>query len=212
MSLQLNVPFAENEEAKSKGALWDANLQTWYLPEAHYDRLMEVDKWIPEKDTAIILSNEITIAHAERPCWKCHRPNQVIAIGSDYFYEKDINERDEAVWLEQGFFTLFQQVSAISGNLLALLQDYYPNYKTGYTKDTAGPYWSNHCASCQSIQGDWFLFDEAGSVFYPVTQEAAVLITLKTFPLKYAPRIDAGYIYGDHLRLITEFAVRANVT
>ncbi|PSL47175.1 hypothetical protein CLV51_10220 [Chitinophaga niastensis] len=208
MSLQLNVPFEEKEDAKSKGAMWDAAAQTWYLPEDRYDLLMEVDKWIPEKNTPIILSSELTIAHADRPCWKCDHSNRVIAIASNYFYEKDMNERDEAVWLEQNFFTLFQQISDISSNLQAFLKDYYPDYKSGYSQTADGYYWYNHCESCKSIQGDWFLFDEAGSVFNPTEKDAAARIILKNFQLKYAPLIDAGYTYGDHLRLITEFATQ----
>ncbi|HVI46760.1 MAG TPA: DUF5710 domain-containing protein [Chitinophaga sp.] len=206
MSLQLNVPLTESDEAKARGVLWDPNLKTWYLPQDQYGRLMEVDKWIPEKDTAIILSNEVTVAHAERPCWKCGHPNKVIAIGSNYFYEKDINERDEPVWLEQGFFTLFQQIATVSDNLQTLLRDHYPHYSKDYAKATGTSYWNNHCETCQQVQGDWHLFDEPGSVFYPTNPETAAHILLKTFQLKYAPRIDAGYSYGDHLRLITEFA------
>lgn len=31
--IDLKVPFAEKEEAKSLGAKWDPSLKTWYIPE-----------------------------------------------------------------------------------------------------------------------------------------------------------------------------------
>lgn len=210
MSLLLNVPIAEKEHAASKGARWDNVAQTWYLPEDQYDRLMEIDQWIPEKNPSIILPSEVSIVHASRPCWKCQHNNRVIAIAGGYFYEKDMSERDEAVWLAQDFFTLFQQVAAISDNLQTFLKDYYPHFKSARTHSSEGAYWCNHCESCNSIQDDWFLFDEAGSVFNPTEKAAAEKLVIRNFQLKYAPLIDAGYCLGDHLKLINEFAERAD--
>ena len=208
MSLLLNVPFAEKENAAAKGARWDNIAQTWYLPEDQYDRLMEIDQWIPEKNPSIILPSEVSIVHASRPCWKCRHNNPVIALAGSYFYEKDMSERDEAVWLAQDFFTLFQQVTAISDNLQIFLKDYYPHFSAAHT--AGGQYWLNHCESCNSIQGDWHLFDEAGSVFNPTEKAAAELLLIRNIQLKYAPLIDAGYCLGDHLKLINEFAQRAD--
>lgn len=211
MSLLLNVPSAEEAEAKSKGALWDANLQTWYLPDINYDHMMEVDKWITDKDTAIILSDEVIIAHAKTACPHCQQLTSVIAIGSEFFYEKDISERDEVVWFELDYFTLFQQTSVISAHLFNFFRDNYPHYKQGPARSLDGFYWCNHCEHCEKALGDSLLFEEAGSVFNPTTQDAAAQVVLKTFPFKYAPHIDADIGRRDSLRLINEFAVRSNL-
>lgn len=203
MSLQLNVPLVEKEHAIAKGAQWDQIAQTWFLPEDRYDRLMEVDQWIPERQPSIILPTEITIVHAHTSCWNCRHETQLIAIAGNYFFEKDMNDRDEPVWLEQDFFTLFQQISAVSGNLQTFLRDYYPHYKPA----AEGPYWLNHCPSCGHSQTDGFLFEDAG-IFSPTEKEAANQLLIKNFQLKYAPLIDAVYTLGDQLRLINEFAER----
>lgn len=208
MSLLLNVPNAEREHAASMGAQWDQIAGTWYLPEDQYDRLIEVAQWIPEKHPAIILPTEISIVHASRPCWKCQHPNQVMALAGNYFFEKDMNERDESVWMAQDFFILFQQVSAISDNLQVFLKDNYPLYKLAASTNSGDHYWFNHCESCDSIQGDWFLFDEAGSVFNPTEKAAAARLLIRNYQLKYAPLIDAVYSLGDPSRLINEFAER----
>lgn len=208
MSLLLNVPLAEKENAISKGVQWDQIAQAWFLPEDQYDRLMEVDQWIPEKHPAIILPSEITIVQANRPCWKCQHDNHIIAIAGNHFYEKDINERDEAVWMAQDFFMVFQQISTVSGNLEAFLKDNYPQFRLAWSPKVSRHYWFNHCTSCSSIQGDRFLFDDAGSIFNPTEKEAAARLLIKNFNLKYAPLIDAVYSLGAHSRLINEFAER----
>ncbi|NSL90068.1 hypothetical protein ECE50_024750 [Chitinophaga sp. Mgbs1] len=205
MSLLLNVPVAEEATAKARGVLWDTHVQSWYLPDINYDRLMEVDSWIADKDNAIILPDEIMIAHTTTLCRHCNHASPVIAIGSDYFFVKEMNERDEPVWLEQDFFTLFEQTATLSDNLRLLLQENYPHYKPGHSGTT---YWNNHCTHCNNPLDDRLLFEEAGSAFHPESQEAAAAISLKLFQFKYAPRIDAGYTTGPYLRLITEFAAR----
>ncbi|NML41186.1 hypothetical protein HHL17_28590 [Chitinophaga sp. G-6-1-13] len=208
MSLLLNVPAAEETEAKSKGALWDANLQTWYLPDINYDHIMEVDKWITDRDTAIILSDEVIIAHAHQTCPHCQHNTSVIAIGSDFFYEKDMNERDELVWFELDFFTLFQQTSVISAHLFNFFRDNYPHYKQGPARSADGFYWCNHCEHCGKDIDDATLFADPGSIFNPDDAAAATAITLRAFPFKYAPHIDADYNMNNNVRLINEFAGR----
>lgn len=208
MSLLLNVPPTEKAYAMSLGVLWDQVAQTCYLPEGQYDRLTAVEQWIPEKHPAIILPSEITTVHAVAACPKCQRDNRVVALAGNYFFEKDVNDRDEAVWLAQDFFTLFQQVSALSDNLRVFLEEYYPHFKQSWSDTAEGHFWYNHCEHCQHIQDDWFLFEEAGSIFHPVEKEAAGKLRLRHFTLKYAPIIDAVYSLGDQLRLINEFAER----
>ncbi|MFY0253591.1 DUF5710 domain-containing protein [Chitinophaga sp. 30R24] len=211
MSLLLNVPSEDKALAAAKGAQWDSATQTWYLPEDQYDRLMEIEQWIPVCQPAIILPSEITIVQAHRPCWNCQHNSQVIALAGNYFFEKDINERDEAVWLEQDFFTLFQQVIAVSSNLQEFLASYYPHFKLAWSHTTEKNCWLNHCTTCDHVQGDWFLFDESGSIFNPADKEAASQLLIRNFQLAHAPLIDGVYCLGDHLRLISEFAERGSI-
>ncbi|WP_143307558.1 DUF5710 domain-containing protein [Chitinophaga vietnamensis] len=208
MALLLNVPDADKSAALAEGARWEAASKTWYLPTENYGKLKEVERWMIHDGTDIILSNELLVAHTNSACHKCGHINRVIAIGSDTFYERDMNERDEAVWLEQDFFTLFQQITQVSGNLKSLLHEHYPRYQPAWSKTANTHLWCNHCEQCKSKQGDWCLFDKPGSPFHPEQQEEAANILIKIYPLKFAPLVNAGYGFGPHLRLISEFAVR----
>jgi len=203
MPLILNVPYTEKDLAKSKGAFWSPQLKTWYLPDERYDLLSAVERWIPENGFNIILPGEIILAHAIRNCWNCGRANTVTAIGANSFYLKD---GEGSSWEEIGFFTLFEGITLISINLKTFLQNYYPDMRLAYSKTAEGYYWSNHCAACKKIQGDWFLFSEPGGAFSPISPEKAAEITLKSFTFQSSPMINGGFIMGDTMEFIIDYA------
>jgi hypothetical protein len=207
MSLLLNVPYEEKELAKSNGALWNPQLKTWYLPSNRYNLLSTVEQWITEKDFNIVLPEEIILAHTSRKCWSCSQLNTVTAIGANSFYLKD---EEDASWKEMDFFTLFESISSVSANLHSFLQDYYPHIKLGYSKTVGDYYWSNHCSSCKKLQGDWFLFNEPGVNFCPVSPENAATITLRNFTFQSAPLINADFSMGDTMDLIIDYAQWGN--
>ncbi|MCA1326843.1 DUF5710 domain-containing protein [Herbaspirillum sp. alder98] len=45
-AMYLNVPFADKDKAKSKGARWDATKKKWYAP--HGTDLNDFEPWWPE--------------------------------------------------------------------------------------------------------------------------------------------------------------------
>ncbi|WP_256581267.1 MULTISPECIES: DUF5710 domain-containing protein [unclassified Pseudomonas] len=48
--IDLKVPFAEKEEAKSLGAKWDPSLKTWYIPEGV--DIGPLAQWLPVTEHA----------------------------------------------------------------------------------------------------------------------------------------------------------------
>jgi hypothetical protein len=211
MPLNLNVPYSEKDLAKAKGAFWNPELKTWYIPDSKYSELINFEKWLAVDDVDIILPRELVIAHTARVCWKCNHNNQVIAIGANSFYEKCFNDdENKQIWDKQDFFTLFQNIKIISGNLSKILSELYPNYKLGYSKTVGDKYWSNHCSQCKAIQGDWFLFDEPGSAFSPMSPMEALRISLKNIRLTFDTLIYGTYSVGGHLELIQEYAASSD--
>ncbi|GEP92516.1 hypothetical protein SAMN05660909_04406 [Chitinophaga terrae (ex Kim and Jung 2007)] len=208
MSLLLNVPPAQVELAKAKGAKWNDIDQSWYLPAEDFDRLVEIDAWIPQQHPCIILPDPVTVLYASGNCWKCDHTNRFIALAAGYFYEKDHNERDELTWMLQDFFAVFEQVTDISDHLQAFLRNKFPFYKYAWS-EIAGKYlWLNHCSICQARQEDNQLFDTSNGIFHPTSQTAADLLQLHRFHFKYNPVINADYEIGEHARLINEYSSR----
>lgn len=206
MTLLLNVPAADKEQALQAGAVFLEDTGKWLLPDQAYGRLHEVQQWLAPEGY-IVLSDKVLIAESRAVCTHCGHTNTVIAIGSDYFYERDINERDEEVWVEQSFFALFHCLTYISDNLRELLGDTYPHYRPAPPED-GKVYWYNHCDRCQRPLDDHRLMDIPGNTFHPGTAEEAAAITLRTIQSKYAPLLDADYEIARHLQLIGEFAQR----
>ncbi|MBV7532975.1 hypothetical protein [Chitinophaga sp. sic0106] len=206
MTLLLNVPAADTNQAESAGAVYHEDTSKWLLPDAAYGRLHEVQQWLAPEGY-IVLSDNILIAESRAVCSHCGHTNLVIAIGSDFFFERDINERDEEVWVEQDFFALFHCLTYISDNLVGLLRDSYPHYRPAPPEE-GKVYWYNHCTQCQQPMDDHRLMDVPGQTFHPRNSEEAATITLRTFQSKYAPLLDADYEVSQHPKLIAEFAAR----
>ncbi|RFS21342.1 hypothetical protein DVR12_15685 [Chitinophaga silvatica] len=208
MSLFLNVPPTEKELASAKGARWSHEDQSWYLPADDFDRLIDIDAWIPQQNPCIILPDPVILIKSTSPCWKCHHSNTFIAFAANFFYEKDNNERDELVWRLQDFFAIFEQIIEISDNLQSLLNKEYPLYKYVWSDVADRHLWLNHCEICHSKQEDSYLFNKQNGLFHPKTREEAAKLQLQSFNLKYNAIIDADYEMNEHARLINEFAIR----
>ncbi len=179
MPLKLNVPYSEKDEAKAKGAFWNPEYKTWFIPDSSYSLLNDFQKWLLNKEAFLIIPKNTIIASTTRDCWKCNHLTNVIAIGANYFFENDYNEEDEMMWILQDFFTLFQNIEIISDELQTALERSYPLFKLDYSKTANGKYWCNHCEHCNAIQGDFYLFDEPGIAFSPMNEQEGSKIKLK---------------------------------
>lgn len=195
MGLKLKVTYQEKEEAKSKGAFWDTEYKTWYVP-AHKD-YNDFIKWIDTGKFSIIGKKPFYVAHNKRACWKCSELTEVIALASNRFYELDyVNIDDEndssQKWFEQDYFSFFSTPEYIDKEIIELIQQKFPFYKFGYSKTINGKYWANHCQSCNALQGDFFNHSEPGGAFFPTSIEECQEIKLIEVPSKFDLTLSAG--------------------
>ena len=51
MRINLNVPFADKDKAKARGALWDSQSKTWYVKDFYNDpnNVRVFLEWAPER-------------------------------------------------------------------------------------------------------------------------------------------------------------------
>jgi len=78
MRTNLNVPFAEKDDAKRLGARWDAARKTWYV-ENKAD-LSPFAKWLPSQS---VTSGSAEPSPQQRVAGKA-QTNAVTIVGSDY--------------------------------------------------------------------------------------------------------------------------------
>lgn len=73
MTLYLNVPFSEKDEAKALGAFWDAEKKKWYAKEKQ--NYHKFQKWIlsPDEDECMILCDYVYLVEGLHTCFKCKR-------------------------------------------------------------------------------------------------------------------------------------------
>ena len=208
MPLKINVPYKEKEEAKSKGACWDTENKTWYVPEnKDYNDFI---KWIDTEKITIIAKKPFYLAVNKRNCWKCAGSTKVVALSSNHFYEFDYVDDDDLnqEWVERDYFTFFSMPDNIEKEIIELIQKKYPFYKYGYSKTVEGKYIANHCQNCNALQGDFFNHNEPGGAFSPISIEECQEITLIEVPSKYDLMLNAGTGLSSIEDLIVEHSKR----
>jgi hypothetical protein len=207
MSIQIDVDFKDKEKAKQKGAFWDAELKTWYIPDNK--NILDFTDWFPS-GCDVIIKSPFYIAYNTRTCWKCHKETPLIAIGADKFIVLDYidDESDDRKWNIQNYFTLFSDITFIPKNIIELIQNHYPFFKLAFSKTVNGKYWANTCVNCNALQGDWFNHNEPDGAFFPCSPEDARKIKLKKIELKHDFPIIGGYSFGDSNDFTYRFAKR----
>lgn len=170
MSLFLDVPYAEKDEAKALGARWNAKAKKWYtnVPREEYGKFA---KWIlRDMDDAIIATKYIFIVEGQHPCWKCGKSTRVIGLGiSEAVHIFNCKEGAQfellANYFDQGeelHLAWTEHEENIPPKLRKYLMETY-SVRTGYSKTLKRKCFANHCDHCGALQGNWFLFDEPDS-------------------------------------------------
>lgn len=169
MSLFLNVPYAEKDEAKALGAKWNAKLKKWYI-DTDYSKFA---KWIlKDTDEAIIVCEYIYIIEGSQRCWRCHKNTRVIGLGiSEYIniYGELDNPQFDQCFDDELHLAWTDREGDIPPKLLRYLKENY-SVKMGYSKTLENECFANHCDCCGTIQGNYFLFDEPTS---PLSSDTA---------------------------------------
>lgn len=163
MSLFLNVPYVEKDDAKKLGACWEPTRKQWYVPEK-YD-YPKFQKWFPD-DTYIVVCDFLYVIEGLRKCYKCGRNTRVVAFGIENFFEfanpKDIGPKFS---YNEGVIRILPHLFPFPEKLLAYVSEKY-NYHEAYSHTIKASYLANNCDHCDALQGDWFLFEEPDSPFF----------------------------------------------
>lgn len=168
MSLFLNVPYEEKDEAKALGARWNPKVKKWYadVPRKEY---IKFAKWIlRDTDDATIATEYIYIVEGQRSCWKCGRATRLVGLGiGEYIHIFDAGDGPQYEFVEDDSDEELHLAWTDCENDVPLkLQKYLKekySVKTGYSKAIDRMCFANHCDHCGALQGNHFVFDEADS-------------------------------------------------
>lgn len=176
--VDINVPFAEKDEAKALGAWWDAVARTWYVPAGKDSR--PFGKWLvrdsgdPADDETVSLLPPVFTVESHAGCWKCGTSVGVATLGARALADLDDDEDDDD---ERGLY-LFSGISWLPTKALAAIRRVNAGYRKRFSKTASVEYFMNHC-SCGAQLGDFFMYSEPGGAFFPMDEEAAARIKLR---------------------------------
>jgi len=187
--INLNVPYAEKDEAKKLGARWDAANKTWYISKKLNLQLFE--KWLPNKWEPDIVADYYYIAESVSTCWKCKKETPVYT----FFVTKYETNDDE--WEEQDIPTFISYITEVNKEALNLMKTYNNGYFLDFTKTSGMKYYMNHCKHCKAKQGDFNLHDDPNVAFMPVNEEG--LKKIKFYPVKEGLEVKGVYSWNSFI-------------
>ena len=180
MSLLLNVPYAEKDEAKKLGARWNPELKKWYV-ESRKD-YYKFKKWIlGEFDEAYILCDYFYIVEGIHTCFKCRNKTKVIGFGVKSYFE--VYDDEAGFDYVNDEIHIVPHIEPLEETLLDELKKQYGYYED-YSKMAGMTYLLNHCSNCKMKQGDFFLFGEVDSPFFLENVDKVKQLTLRKIPLR----------------------------
>lgn len=153
MNILLNVPFAEKDDAKKKGAKWNPDIKKWYIDDA--SKLLGVSKWL---DANNIICENLYLLKKSHICWKCGKTIDVVLLATDRSYNMD-----EQYALNTNL-QILTYVTQMSEALKKFLQEH--RYYLSYSNTIKESYYINHCEHCESVIGDHFLHEVPEQAFY----------------------------------------------
>jgi len=206
MPLKINVPFSEKDLAKEKGAFWDNENKTWFVPD--YKDINLFSKWIDNEKVTLIAKAPFWLALVQKTCWKCKNITEVIALASNKFLIFDYSDDDDDLqeWFMQDYFSFFNMPTYIEREVSDIISSRYPFFKLGFSKTVNGTYWANHCKFCNVLQGDFFMHEEPGGEFSPIDIEGYEAISLMEIPYKYDLMMNASYSWASNEKEIMDYS------
>ena len=204
MPLKINVPYSDKDVAKSKGAFWDVEQKTWFVPD-HKD-INDFQQWIDKSKASVIIKSPVSIALNSSDCYKCANKTAVISLASNNFYYLNTDENEDEKWFRADGWSFFSMPVFIENELVGKINKLFPNYKIAYSKTAESSYWANLCENCGALQGDFFLHSEPGGAFFPLEIEEYEQLTFITVPSKFDVEIDADYSWLSNADDIPDYA------
>ncbi|MCX5591926.1 DUF5710 domain-containing protein [Alcaligenes endophyticus] len=205
--INLNVPFAQKDQAKELGARWDSIQKTWYLPP-------ETDptpfaRWLPKNYTAPtstsdaveypIRASHYFIAKSHTTCWRCKQMTAVFAFALPPGHEVYEWEDDQTgYWYSPDGFCILSMVSDLAAPASHAMHRLTKNYHMAYSKKADARYFMNHCEHCNATQGDFYMHHEPGGAFFPTSEWEAQCIHLYPVNAPFMGNGDTGLHSEDY--------------
>ena len=188
----LEVPYSEKEDVKAMGARWNSIIKKWFIKLKSDNDREKFAKWIPTKqDNLITLLPEIYLLKSYEPCYRCKNLSEVFCLAADGLIDPSEEFYDHD--MKHDVFFIISNLESVPNDIDLLLKKHAPRYYFDYTKQSDSSYYVNHC-SCGAKCGDFYLHNEPGGSFCPMSEEEAYKNVTKYLIYSSSPiRLQASY-------------------
>lgn len=180
-TIELNVPFAQKEEAKKLGARWNPERKKWFVPEGVSE--MPFKRWIENvpkpsaRPATQTMFAPLWLMTSKESCYRCHKNSVVFAITSQAIEDYDIGDENDVHYqmhrTDKNHYVSISNLEHVDERIGQYLARAVPNYRIDYSKTQNARVYMNHCEHCQTKLGDFYMHNEPGGAFYPDSYEDA---------------------------------------
>ena len=145
----------------------------------------------------IRFSNPILILESRNSCYKCGSSEKVVALASQDFseYLEDEDKWSEIEHVEDDLIVV-HTVIEMPPVLLAEIQKIHPHYEHRRSRTINERYWMNCCSKCGVHFGDFYMHEEPGGSFFPMTEQEAERMVVRKLGITGVFELDADYSMG----------------
>jgi len=141
-------------------------------------------------DIIVQVFSPIYLLRARERCWKCHSPQEVIAILTCRLQEQD---PECGEYLYENEPILLHNVTQMPAPILSHIQSLHVRFEKRQSRTAETAYYMNTCP-CGAHFGDFYLFSEPGGAFFPLSPEDAACVTIEKLP--FSGTFDFVCTYG----------------
>ncbi|CAC9579200.1 hypothetical protein [uncultured Gammaproteobacteria bacterium] len=147
----------------------------------------------------ITIKQPIYLLKTQETCYQCGEKTDVFCISASHLIDHSTEFNDEINMsspLRKAPLRL-SNLSYLDSEFRETLAKYASSYYLDYTKQGNSRYYVNHC-KCGAKLGDFYLINEANSVFNPLYNDAlAKNITMYELPI-FDSQVKANYIAAEN--------------
>lgn len=118
-----------------------------------------------DQDEADLVAPGFALLITEGKCWKCQAATAMSAIWVPSYTEIDHEQGEHETSADAA---VLHYVGALSKEVWQQWKAIAPWVRHAHTEGSGGCYLANHCAVCETVQGDWFVYGADGP-FFPQT-------------------------------------------
>lgn len=142
--IDINVPYAEKDEAKMLGARWAPANKTWYVPDG-----VSIDHFLKWLSDCNVIAPHWYIAQAYDYCWKCGCGTVMTSVLLPEGHQT-LEQDDDGIiyWKKHEIPAFIFYIYDIPVHIMKNFERVTHYLSKDYSKTVDAKYWMNHCQHC----------------------------------------------------------------